>query len=194
VRVNRDRDPESDGHGPTLRTERLVLRRWRSEDRGPFAELNADPEVMEHFQKPLNREESDEFVERIEAEFDECGFGLWAVEVPGRASFIGYVGLHRVPFNAAFTPAVEVGWRVAREQWGHGFVTEAARVSVRYGLDHVGLDEIVSFTTRGNVRSWKVMERLGMVRDPDSDFEHPNVPVGHRLRPHVFYRFPHDDQ
>jgi Acetyltransferases, including N-acetylases of ribosomal proteins len=98
--------------------------------------------------------------------------------------------LHRVPFDAAFTPAIEVGWRVAKEHWGQGFATEAARAAVRYGLNEVGLDEIVSFTTPANVRSWKVMERLGMIRDPSSDFEHPNVPVGHQMRSHILYRLP----
>jgi RimJ/RimL family protein N-acetyltransferase len=151
--------------------------------------LNADPEVMEHFPKLLTSDESDAFIARIEEEFDERGFGLWAVEVPGRAPFIGFVGLHRVPFDAPFTPAVEVGWRIAREHWGYGYATEAARASVRYGFDEVNLDEILSFTIPDNVRSLKVMERIGMVRDPDSDFEHPNVPVGHRLRHHVVYRF-----
>ena len=110
--------------------------------------------------------------------------------MPEHSPFIGFVGLHRVPFDAPFTPAVEVGWRLAREHWGYGFVTEAARSAVRYGLEEVGLDEIVSFTNPDNARSWKVMERLGMIRDPSSDFEHPNVPTGHWLRPHIFYRFP----
>ena len=185
-----DRDLASDARGPTLRTQRLVLRRWRAEDLTPFAELNADPDVMAHMQKTMSREESDAFVARIEEEFDDCGFGLWAVEAPNHSPFIGFVGLHRVPFDAPFTPAVEVGWRLAREHWGYGFVTEAARSAVRYGLEEVGLDEIVSFTNPDNVRSWKVMERLGMIRDPASDFEHPNVPTGHWLRPHIFYRFP----
>jgi ribosomal-protein-alanine N-acetyltransferase len=185
-----ERDLVSELSGPTLRTPRLTLRRWRSDDLAPFAELNADPEVMEHLLSVLTREESDAFVTRIEAEFDECGFGLWAVEVADGAPFIGYVGLHRAPFEASFTPAVEVGWRLAREHWGHGYATEAARAAVRYGLEEAGLDEIVSFTTPANVRSWKVMERLGMTRDPRSDFEHPNVPIGHHLRPHVLYRFP----
>jgi RimJ/RimL family protein N-acetyltransferase len=194
VCVSLDRLVAPDGRGPTLRTDRLVLRRWRVDDCHPFAKLNSDATVMEHFQQPLTREESDAFIERIEAEFDECGFGLWAVEVPGRAPFIGFVGLHRVPFDAPFTPAVEVGWRLAREHWGQGYATEAARASVRYGRDEAALDEIVSFTTPGNVRSWRVMERLGMVRDPDGDFDHPNVPVGHRLRHHVLYRFPVDDR
>ena len=176
--------------GPVLRTPRLVLRRWRLEDLEPFAALNADPVVMEHFARPLTREQTTALVADIETEFDACGFGLWAVEVPGHAGFIGYVGLHRVSFDAAFTPAVEVGWRLDRDHWGQGFATEAAREAVRYGVEEVGLDEVVSFTTPGNVRSWKVMERLGMVRDPSSDFEHPNLPVGHGLRHHILYRFP----
>ena len=167
-----------------------MLRRWRVDDLTPFADLNADAEVMAHMQKTMTRDESDAFVARIEEEFDDCGFGFWAVELPGHSPFIGFVGLHRVPFEAPFTPTVEVGWRLAREHWGYGFVTEAARRAVRYGLEEVGLDEIVSFTNPANVRSWKVMERLGMIRDPASDFEHPNVPPGHWLRPHIFYRFP----
>lgn len=179
---------------PTIRTERLLLRRWRESDLAPFAAMNADPVVMEHFQQTMTRDESDAFVARIEAEFEEAGFGLWAVEVPGHAPFIGFVGLHRVPFEAPFTPAVEVGWRIAREHWGHGYVTEAARAAVRFGIDEAGLEEVVSFTTPGNVRSWKVMERLGMVRDPGSDFEHPRVPVDHPLRLHIFYRFPPADR
>ena len=178
--------------GPTLRTDRLVLRRWSPNDLVPFAGMNADPVVMEHMQRALTPAESDAFARRIEAEFDACGFGLWAVEVPGTAPFIGFVGLHRVPFDAAFTPAVEVGWRLARQHWGHGYATEAARAAVRYGYEEIGLEEIVSFTTPGNIASWRVMERLGMVRDPSSDFDHPGVPVGHPLRGHIFYRFPRD--
>ena len=174
--------------GPTLTTERLILRRWHADDREPFAALNVDPVVMAHFLNPLTREESGAFVDRIEVEFDDCGFGLWAVEVPCRASFIGFVGLHRVPFDAPFTPAVEVGWRIAREHWGHGFATEAAREAVRFGFDDAKLDDIVSFTTLANTRSWQVMERIGMVRG--ADFDHPNVPEGHRLRSHILYEFP----
>jgi RimJ/RimL family protein N-acetyltransferase len=174
--------------GPTLTTDRLVLRRWREDDREPFAALNADPAVMEHFLHPLTREESDSFVDRIEAEFDACGYGLWAVEVPGHAPFIGFVGLHRVPFDAPFTPAVEVGWRLAHDHWGQGFAAEAADEAVRFGFEVAGLDNIVSFTTLANTRSWHVMERIGMVRD--ADFDHPNVPEGHPLRPHILYRYP----
>jgi RimJ/RimL family protein N-acetyltransferase len=171
-----------------LQTDRLILRRWRPDDREPFASMNADPEVMRHLNRPLTREESDAFVERIEKQFEEHGFGLWAVEVPGEAPFIGYVGLWIAAFEAHFTPAVEVGWRLDRPYWGNGYATEAARATITDGFERVGLKEIVSFTSRLNVRSVAVMERVGMTRDPNGDFDHPNVPPGSPLRPHVLYR------
>jgi RimJ/RimL family protein N-acetyltransferase len=171
-----------------IKTERLVLRRWRTADRDLFARLNADPIVMEHFPSALDRAESDAFADRIEAGFIANGYGLWAVEVPGEAAFIGYVGLALQNFEAHFTPAVEVGWRLAQNYWGRGFATEAARAAVADGFNRIGLDEIVSFTVPANVRSVRVMERLGMTRDPADDFDHPRLPVGHHLRRHVLYR------
>jgi RimJ/RimL family protein N-acetyltransferase len=174
--------------GPVLRTERLLLRRWRDDDRAPFAALNADPVVMEHLPAVLARDESDAFVDRLEAEFDDVGFGLWAVEVVGAAPFIGYVGLHRAPDSVPFAPAVEVGWRLAREHWSHGYATEGARAAIDFGFREARLDEIVSFTVPANERSWHVMERLGMTRDPADDFDHPTLRAGHRLRRHVLYR------
>jgi RimJ/RimL family protein N-acetyltransferase len=171
-----------------LRTSRLVLRRWRDDDREPFAALNADPVVMEHFPAPLSREQSDDLVDRIESGLEERGWGLWAVEVTGTAPFVGFVGLNPALFDAPFTPAVEVGWRMAREHWGHGYATEGARAALDFGFNTLALDEIVSFTTHGNTRSRRVMERLGMQRDPADDFDNPNVPPGHPLRPHVLYR------
>jgi RimJ/RimL family protein N-acetyltransferase len=171
-----------------LRTSRLLLRRWRDDDRDPFAALNADAVVMEHFSAPLRGAESEAFVDRIERGFDERGWGLWAVEVPGTAPFIGFVGLNPVTFEAPFTPAVEVGWRLAREHWGHGYATEAARAALEFGFETLALDEIVSFTTQGNTRSRRVMERLGMRYDPADDFDHPNVQRADPLRLHVLYR------
>lgn len=150
--------------------------------------MNADPEVMRHMVRPLTREESDAFVDRIERHFDERGYGLWAVEVPDKAPFIGYVGLAWWGFHAHFTPAVEVGWRLDRPFWGKGYATEAARAAIKDGFERAGLEEIVSFTVPANVRSVKVMERVGMTRDLDGDFDHPNVPVGSPLRHHVLYR------
>jgi RimJ/RimL family protein N-acetyltransferase len=176
-----------------LRTERLLLRRWRDEDREPFAALNADPRVMEHFPGLMTREASDAFVDRITAGLEANGFGLWAVEVPSDAPFIGFVGLSVPSFEAHFTPAVEVGWRLAAESWGHGYATEAARASLAHGFGTVGLDEIVSFTVPANRRSRAVMERIGMRHDEPGDFEHPNLPESSPLRRHVLYRLGRDE-
>jgi len=165
-----------------------VLRGWREEDRGPFAALNADPAVMEFMPRTLTRAESDGLVDRIVAHFGEHGFGLWALEAPGVAPFVGFTGLSVPRFEAPFTPCVEVGWRLAREHWGRGYAPEAARAALRHGFDRVDLEEIVSFTTVTNERSRRVMEKLGMTRDPSEDFDHPALPEGHPLRRHVLYR------
>jgi RimJ/RimL family protein N-acetyltransferase len=169
-----------------MSTERLLMRRWHASDREPFAALNADPEVMRYFASAMTREQSDAFVDKIEAGFEERGWGLWALEADG--AFIGYTGLQPVSFQAGFTPAVEIGWRLARNAWGHGYATEAARAAASYAFAELDLDEIVSFTTTANARSRAVMERIGMTHDPAEDFEHPAVPQGHEQRPHVLYR------
>jgi ribosomal-protein-alanine N-acetyltransferase len=171
-----------------LRTERLLLRRWRPSDREPFARLNADPHVMRHFERPLMLGESDAMVDRIDRQFDEHGFGLWAVEIPGHASFIGFTGLWIHSFTAHFMPAVEIGWRLDSPFWGRGYATEAARAALADGFERVGLREIVSFTSPLNVPSIRVMERIGMTHDPTVDFDHPNVSEGHPLKGHVLYR------
>jgi RimJ/RimL family protein N-acetyltransferase len=168
-----------------LETPRLILRRWREGDRDPFAALNADPAVMEHFVSPLTRQESDDFVDGIEAHFDAHGWGLWAVEVKATTEFAGFIGLWSPNWDPSLT---EIGWRLAREHWGQGYATEGARAAIDDGFDRLGLEEIVSFTTVGNVRSQRVMQKLGMTRDPADDFDHPNVPEGHPIRPHVLYR------
>jgi RimJ/RimL family protein N-acetyltransferase len=171
-----------------IRTERLLLRPWIAADREPFAAMNADPQVRQHFPALLSREESDASVARIEAHFAEHGYGFWAVEVPGIAPFAGMVGLAVVPFEAAFTPCVEIGWRLAVPHWGSGYATEAARAALAFGFDELKLNEIVAFTVPGNVRSRRVMERIGMSHDPADDFDHPSVADGHPFRRHVLYR------
>jgi len=171
-----------------LKTERLLLRRWREGDRQPFGRQSADPVVMRYMLGTLTREESDAFVDRIEKHFDEHGFGLWAVEVPGVAPFVGFVGLSVPRFDAHFMPAVEIGWRLDRPNWGRGYATEAAAATLADGFGRVGLREIVSFTIPTNLKSIAVMERLGMTRDPSDDFEHPGIPKGHPYRRHVLYR------
>jgi RimJ/RimL family protein N-acetyltransferase len=172
----------------TLRTARLTLRPWCDADRAPFAALNADPEVMRHFPAPLSREESDAFADRIEAKFAADGWGLWALETRETGEFLGFTGLNVPRFEAHFTPAVEVGWRLARSGWGHGYASEAARAALDYGFDTLQLPEIVSFTIPANTRSRAVMERIGMTRDPAGDFDHPSLPPGHPIRAHVLYR------
>ena len=169
-------------------SKRLVLRRWRAADREPFARMNADPKVMEFLPALLPREESDALVDRIEGHFAEHGFGLWAIESKDTGEFIGYVGLAVPSFEASFTPCVEIGWRLAVEHWGRGLATEGASRVVERAFGSLGLQELVSFTTEANQRSRRVMEKLGMTRDPAEDFDHPSLPEGHRLRRHVLYR------
>ena len=171
-----------------LHTRRLVLRRWRLEDRKPFAELNADARVMEHFPATLDQATSDALAMSADEAFDRDGFGLWAVEVASTGAFIGFAGLAVPRFAAHFTPTVEIGWRLARSAWGHGYATEAATAALDDGFERVQLTEITSFTAVSNVRSQAVMRRLGMTHDPADDFDHPSLPAGHPLRRHVLYR------
>lgn len=177
-----------------LRTPRLLLRAFEDADRAPFAAINRDRRVMEHFVTTMTREASDAFVDRIEQRAAERGYRLWAVEVRDRSDldgrFVGYVGLWDATFDAHFTPTIEVGYRLAVQAWGRGYATEAALAAVDDGFARVGLEEIVSFTAVRNERSQGVMRRIGLVRDPDGDFDHPAVPEGHPVRPHVLHRFP----
>ena len=175
----------------TLRTERLLLRPWRDSDRAPFAAMNADPKVMEHFPAVSTREESDAAVDRIVARMEQQGFGLWAVELPGLAAFVGFIGLNRADAILGY-PAVEIGWRLAAQHWGRGYATEGARASLAHAFDSLDLDEVVSFATTANDRSRHVMEKIGMTRRPEDDFDHPNVPPAWKGRRHVLYRITRD--
>jgi ribosomal-protein-alanine N-acetyltransferase len=172
----------------TLRTQRLLLREWRDTDRELFAAMSADPAVMEMLLPFPDRAASDAWVGRMQAHCDEHGFCQWAVEIPGEANLIGAIGLNWVPQQMAFTPAVEMGWRLARAYWGRGYAFEAARAVIEDGFGRLGLDEIVAYTVPANWRSWGLMERLGMTRNPSEDFDHPACPEGHPLRRHVLYR------
>jgi RimJ/RimL family protein N-acetyltransferase len=172
----------------TIATSRLLLRRWVPADLEPFAALNADPRVMEFFPKLLTRDESDAVAARIRSHFDDKGFGLWAVEIPGVAPFAGFIGLQVPRFEAHFTPCVEIAWRLAAEHWGRGYASEGATAVLRFAFDSLRLPEVVSFTAVVNERSWRVMERTGMTRSPADDFDHPMVDRGHRLERHVLYR------
>ena len=171
-----------------LRTPRLLLRRWRQDDREPFAALNADPRVMKHFPAPYTPDESERMAARIEQHFEERGFGLWAVEILGVAPFAGFIGLAVPRIETHFTPCVEIGWRLAAEHWGRGYATEGAQAALSFGFDTLRLGEIVSYTAVENTRSRRVMEKIGMSRDAGGDFEHPMISEGHPLRRHVLYR------
>lgn len=168
-------------------TERLRFRQWCAADRGPFAALNADPQVMAFFPGRLDRVASDEMADRCQSLMSERGWGLWAVELKETGGFIGFVGLHVPPSELPFSPCVEIGWRLAFHCWGKGFATEAANRVLHVGFERLGLAEIVSFTAISNLRSRAVMERLGML-EVQGTFEHPHIPVGHRLREHCLYR------
>jgi len=175
----------------TLKTKRLILRPWKEADLVPFAALNADPKVMEYFPSTLSRKESDSLAHRIQQKFEERGYGMWAVAIPGIADFIGFIGLNnedKSTFPAHFTPAVEIGWRLASTYWGQGYATEGAKAALAYGFETLNLPEIVSFTAVQNMRSRRIMEKIGMHYDPKDDFDHPKLPEGHPLRKHVLYR------
>jgi len=176
-----------------IKTARLFLRRWSEQDIPAFAAMNADTRVMEFFPKLLDRKESDALATRITEHFDQHGFGLWAVEVLGVASFAGFVGLSVPKFQAHFTPCVEVGWRLGYEHWVRGYATESAKAVIDFGFANVGLAQIVSFTVSDNHRSRRVMEKVGMTCSPADDFDHPSLIAGHPLRRHVLYRLQRDN-
>ncbi|MGA2907889.1 MAG: GNAT family N-acetyltransferase [Terracidiphilus sp.] len=171
-----------------ITTDRLLLRRWRDSDRLPFQAMNADPRVMEFMPSLLSPDESDALVDRAQAHFDRHGYGSFAAELIENHSFIGFIGLSIPNFDAPFMPAVEVGWRLAFEYWGHGLATEGARAAVHYAFGELGLDNLVSFTVPENLRSRRVMEKIGLTHDPNDDFDHPRLSEGHPLRRHVLYR------
>lgn len=176
-----------------LRTDRLLLRRWRTSDAALFAEMNRDPRVMEHFPALMTDEETAAAIARINDHFEQHGFGLWAIEVPSTAPFVGYVGLRRIPWEASFTPNVEIGWRLAADHWDQGYATEAALAALQFGFKKLKRQEIVSFTVPVNRRSRRVMERIGMSHCPGEDFAHPMLPADHPLSTHVLYRMSRED-
>ncbi|MCG8029062.1 MAG: GNAT family N-acetyltransferase [Candidatus Thiodiazotropha taylori] len=168
-------------------TQRLLLRPWRSSDLEPFAQLNADPEVMSYFPDTLSREQSDDLAQRCQQLIQQRGWGFWAVEHKRSDTFIGFLGLHVPSADLPFSPCVEIGWRLAKTHWGSGYATEGGRAALQVAFDQLNLDEVVSFTAVANRRSRRVMERLGM-GDSAENFEHPAIPPGHHLRQHCLYR------
>lgn len=176
-----------------IETSRLILRRWKPSDSQPFHAMNSDPSVMEFLPKLMSREESDAMIARIEEHFEKHKFSWWALEVKKTGEFIGFTGLVIPKFETHFTPCVEIGWRLAKAHWKQGFATEAAHAALQFGFSVIGLDEIVSLTVPANKPSRAVMERLGMQRNPNDDFDHPKLPEGDPLRRHVLYRLKKED-
>jgi RimJ/RimL family protein N-acetyltransferase len=171
-----------------LATPRLILRPWRESDREPFAALNADPRVMQHFPAMLTRPESDALIDRCMRHHADHGFTYFAIDLRATSTFIGFVGIAHPSIEAHFTPCVEIGWRIAHAYWNQGYATEAARECLRFAFDTLRLDEVVAYTVPANLPSRRVMEKLGMSRDPADDFDHPRLPESHPLRRHVLYR------
>lgn len=176
-----------------LTTDRLILRQWQADDRTPFAEMNADPEVMRFFDKVRTRTESDATVDRLEDHINQHGFGFWAAELQETGEFVGFIGIESTSPDLSFSPAVEIGWRIDKRLWGKGLAPEGARVCLVYAFSKLQLDEVVSFTADSNTPSMRVMEKIGMKRDKSADFEHPAIQAGHPIRPHVFYRIGRND-
>jgi RimJ/RimL family protein N-acetyltransferase len=173
---------------PTLETPRLILRSWRDSDIDPWVELSADPRVMEHFPSTYSRSQSEASLIRMRERLERDGYGWWPIEVKGGASFVGVIVLQEIPFVSHFTPAMEVGWWLAYDHWGNGYATEGARAALAFAFGKLQRSEIVAITTPVNVRSQRVMQRLGMTRDPNDDFDNPYIAAGHPLRRHVLYR------
>lgn len=172
---------------PSIETERLLLRQWRQEDKAPYAALNADPEVMKHFPSTLAAAQSDEMVDVMTSVLAENGRGLWATEVKATETFIGFIGLNLTRF-AIFEPRLEVGWRLAKHAWGNGYAPEGARAVLAFAFERLELpgDEVISFTTEDNLKSRRVMEKIGLVHHPTRDFDHPMFPDWPNRR-HVLY-------
>jgi ribosomal-protein-alanine N-acetyltransferase len=172
----------------TIETPRLILRQWRDADIDPWAEMNADPRVMEFFPALYDRTRAEETAASMRSEIERDGYGFWAVEIKATGAFAGMIGLNEVADDVPVTPKREVGWRLAFDAWGHGYATEGARAALQFAFDQLGWPEVVAFTAAINERSQRVMERLGMIRDTAADFDHPRVPEGDPLRRHVVFR------
>jgi RimJ/RimL family protein N-acetyltransferase len=166
----------------------LILRDWRDDDLEPFTAMNADPRVTEFFAKSYTRALSESAAVAMREQLRRDGYGWWAVEVRGGSRFVGVIALQAVPFEAPFTPANEIGWRLSVENWGRGYATEGARAALDFAFGELRWYEVVAFTAAANARSRRVMERLGMTHDPSDDFDHPKIEPGHPLHRHVLYR------
>ena len=168
-----------------IETPRLLLRGWRESDLEPFAEMNADPQVMYYFPQPYSQKKTRHFFATIQQEFSDYGYGLYAVEEKATGLFMGYIGFHRAEFDVEFCPCIEIGWRLNKVSWNKGYATEGASACLEYGFNNLGFDKVYSFTAVVNLPSERVMQKIGM--SLERHFEHPGVPENHPLRSHVLY-------
>ena len=180
--------PERPNRPPTLESERLLLRPWRDEDLPHWVAMGADSRVMRFFPSTYEAEYAEKMAARLRERLHCDGYGCWVVEVKDVSPFAGVIALQNVPFEASFTPAIEIGWRLQYEHWGRGYATEGAARAIRFAFEVLHLQEVVAMTTVDNLPSQRVMQRLRMSRNAQDDFEHPRLPEGHPLRPHVLWR------
>lgn len=171
-----------------IETDRLILRTWKNEDANEFYRINQDPKVIEFLKGSLTMQEVTDFISLMNKQFKEIGYTVWAAEEKSSGKLIGYIGLDPIKWNPPFGKAVEVEWRLGSEYWKKGYATEGAKACLDYGFNKCGLKEIVSFTVPANIRSIRVMEKIGMIRDLNGDFAHPELPLDHRSSKHVLYR------
>lgn len=171
-----------------LRTPRVLLRQWKDSDSDAWAAMNADPQVRRYFPAVLSRTEAQAEADRIRSAIAQRGWGMWALEVPGVHSFAGFVGLNVPGFEAPWMPAVEIGWRLACAAWHKGYATEGAAAALNFAFTHLELPQVVAMSVPANAPSHNVMERLGMLRDPGADFDHPRVPIDSPLKRHILHR------
>ncbi len=171
-----------------IETERLILRTWKKEDGTPYFQINQDPKVIEFLRGPLTMEQVNDFIPAVNIHQDKRGYTLWAACLKETSELMGFIGLNYTDWESHFTPAVEVGWRLGSQYWGNGYATEGAKASLEYGFKKCGLKKIVSFTVPANVRSLRVMEKIGLKRDVNGDFAHPKLAVDHPLSQHILYR------
>jgi RimJ/RimL family protein N-acetyltransferase len=171
-----------------IQTNRLILRTWKNSDAKTYFDINQDPKVIEFLRGPMPLEQVNEFIRSVNKQQEKNHYTLWAAELKNTGELIGFIGLNKPDWEAHFTPAVEIGWRLGSQFWGKGYATEGAKACLDFGFNKIGLKEIVSFTVPANLKSIKVMEKIGMTRDLNGDFAHPKLPLDHPLSKHVLYK------
>lgn len=171
-----------------IETARLILRTWKHEDTDAYYQINQDRQVIELLRGPLSMQQVIEFISAANQHQEKHGYTLWAIELKQTGELIGFTGLNYTDWQAHFTPAVEIGWRLGSQHWGRGYATESAKAALKHGFTRCHLKEIVSFTVPTNARSIRVMEKIGLKRDVNGDFAHPKLPNDHRLSHHILYR------